>query len=108
MEHNGWDHALKVTADGAGLVGHAGAVLQRKATDQQPGLALEGGVPHLLAPALHPARASLASTDHPSDTRRHSPARSEPVRTRAHRALPRDRTRQPNRHHIRDRSEHNQ
>ena len=21
MEHNGWDHALKVTADGAGLVG---------------------------------------------------------------------------------------
>ena len=24
MQHNGWDHALKVTADGAGLVGHAG------------------------------------------------------------------------------------
>jgi Transposase DDE domain group 1 len=32
--HNGWDHALKVTADGAGLVGHAGAVLLRKAADQ--------------------------------------------------------------------------
>jgi Transposase DDE domain group 1 len=34
MKHNGWDHALKVTADGAGLVGHAGAVLLRKAADQ--------------------------------------------------------------------------
>ncbi len=34
MEHNGWDHALKVTADGAGLIGHAGAVLLRKAADQ--------------------------------------------------------------------------
>jgi len=34
MPHNGWDHALKVTADGTGLVGHAGAVLLRKAADQ--------------------------------------------------------------------------
>jgi hypothetical protein len=34
MQHNGWDHALKVTATGAGLVGHAGAVLLRKAADQ--------------------------------------------------------------------------
>src|SRR5712692_11014238 len=34
MQHNGWDHALKVTADGAGLVGHAGAILLRKAADQ--------------------------------------------------------------------------
>ena len=34
MQHNGWDHALKVTAAGAGLVGHAGAVLLRKAADQ--------------------------------------------------------------------------
>jgi hypothetical protein len=34
MQHNGWDHALKITADGAGLVGHAGAVLLRKAADQ--------------------------------------------------------------------------
>ena len=34
MQHNGWDHALKVTADGKGLVGHAGAVLLRKAADQ--------------------------------------------------------------------------
>jgi hypothetical protein len=34
QQHNGWDHALKVTADGKGLVGHAGAVLLRKAADQ--------------------------------------------------------------------------
>jgi hypothetical protein len=34
MQHNRWDHALKVTADGTGLVGHAGAVLLRKAADQ--------------------------------------------------------------------------
>src|SRR6201981_3366680 len=34
MEHNGWDHALKVTADGAGLAGHAGAILLWKAADQ--------------------------------------------------------------------------
>ena len=30
MQHNGWDYALKVTAGGTGLVGHAGAVLLRK------------------------------------------------------------------------------
>ena len=34
MQHNGWDHTLKVTAGGTGLVGHAGAVLLRKAADQ--------------------------------------------------------------------------
>ena len=35
MKHNNdWDHALKITADGKGLVGHAGAVLLRKAADQ--------------------------------------------------------------------------
>jgi hypothetical protein len=34
MDHNGWDHALKVTGGGTGLVGHAGAVLLRKAADQ--------------------------------------------------------------------------
>ena len=33
----GWDHALKVTAGGTGLVGHAGGVLLREAAD--PGLA---------------------------------------------------------------------
>lgn len=33
MQDNGWDHALKVTGAGAGLVGHAGAVLLRKAAD---------------------------------------------------------------------------
>jgi hypothetical protein len=34
MQHNGWDRALKVSATGTGLVGHAGAVLLRKAADQ--------------------------------------------------------------------------
>jgi DDE family transposase len=34
MQLNRWDHALKVTADGKGLVGHAGAILLRKAADQ--------------------------------------------------------------------------
>ena len=34
MQHNGWDRALKVTAGGTGLVGHAGAILLRKAADQ--------------------------------------------------------------------------
>ncbi len=34
MKHNGWDHALTVTAGGKGLVGHAGAILLRKAADQ--------------------------------------------------------------------------
>jgi hypothetical protein len=34
MQDNGWDHALTVTADGNGLVGHAGAILLRKLADQ--------------------------------------------------------------------------
>jgi hypothetical protein len=34
MEDTRWDHALKVTGGGTGLVGHAGAVLLRKAADQ--------------------------------------------------------------------------
>ena len=34
MQHNGWDHGLRVTDDGAGLAGHAGGVLLRKLADQ--------------------------------------------------------------------------
>jgi riboflavin biosynthesis pyrimidine reductase/pyrimidine deaminase RibD-like protein len=34
LQHNEWDHALKVAADGIGLAGHAGAVLLGKAADQ--------------------------------------------------------------------------
>jgi hypothetical protein len=48
MQHNGWDHALKVTADGTGLVGHAGAVLLWKAADQ-------AGLTALLSGALRKA-----------------------------------------------------
>jgi Transposase DDE domain group 1 len=51
MQHNGWDHALKVTADGTGLVGHAGAVLLRKAADQ-------AGLTGWLGPALRKAGSS--------------------------------------------------
>jgi hypothetical protein len=34
MQDTRWDHALKVTGGGTGLVGHAGVVLLRKAADQ--------------------------------------------------------------------------
>ena len=34
MQDTGWDHALKVTGEGEGLVGHAGAVLLRKLADR--------------------------------------------------------------------------
>jgi hypothetical protein len=34
MQDTRWDHALKVTGGGTGLVGHVGAVLLRKAADQ--------------------------------------------------------------------------
>jgi hypothetical protein len=34
MQDTRWDHALKVTGGGTGLVGHAGTVLLRKAADQ--------------------------------------------------------------------------
>jgi hypothetical protein len=34
MQDTRWDHALKVTGGGTGLVGHAGAVLLHKAADQ--------------------------------------------------------------------------
>jgi hypothetical protein len=33
MQHNGWDHALTVTAGGNGLAGHAGGILLRKLAD---------------------------------------------------------------------------
>jgi hypothetical protein len=45
MQLIGWDYALKVTASGTGLVGHAGAVLLRKAADQ-------AGLTGLLSTAL--------------------------------------------------------
>ena len=70
MQHNGWDHALKVTADGKGLVGHAGAILLRKAADQL-------GLTAALSAALQ-RKSTAPLLDRP--------ARSEPVRTRAHRA----------------------
>ncbi len=34
MQDTPWDHGLEVTADGEGLVGHAGAVILRKLADR--------------------------------------------------------------------------
>lgn len=34
MKHNGHDRALAVTADGKGLIGHAGGILLRTLADQ--------------------------------------------------------------------------
>ena len=45
MEHTRWDHGLKVTADGDGLAGHAGAVLLRLLADRS-------GLTAALGPAL--------------------------------------------------------
>jgi len=45
MQLTRWDHGLKVTGDGQGLVGHAGAVLLRKLADQS-------GLTAALGPAL--------------------------------------------------------
>ena len=50
----GWEHALKVTGNGDGLVGHAGAVLLRKLADR-------AGLTGALGPALgRPGRFPLA------------------------------------------------
>jgi len=51
MEDTRWDRALKVTGGGTGLVGHAGAVLLRKAADQ-------AGLTGQLSPALRKAGTS--------------------------------------------------
>ena len=48
----------------------------------QPQLALEGGVPHLLAAAVRPARTRLTSTNH------HGNAKGEPSRRRRSRCAP--------------------
>jgi hypothetical protein len=45
MQHMWWDHGLKVTAGGQGLVGHAGAVLLRVLADRS-------GLTGALGPAL--------------------------------------------------------
>jgi Transposase DDE domain group 1 len=53
MQDTPWDRALKVTADGDGLVGHAGAVLLRKIADRS-------GLTGWLGPALARAGKSPA------------------------------------------------
>jgi hypothetical protein len=51
MQDTRWDHALKVTGGGTGLVGHAGAILLRKTADQ-------AGLTSALSVALRKAGAS--------------------------------------------------
>ena len=75
----------------------------------QPRLAMGGRVPHLLAPALRPARTRLTSTNHPHrHGRRHTPARSEPVRTRAPREPRPPRPAKDKRTYTRKRYQHSQ
>ena len=54
----------------------------------QPDLALEGGIPDLLAAAIRPAGTRLTSNPVPATRKGAAPARSEPVPPRAHRAAP--------------------
>jgi Transposase DDE domain group 1 len=51
MQDTRWDHALKVIGGGTGLVGHAGAILLRKAADQ-------AGLTAVLSAALRKAGSS--------------------------------------------------
>ena len=69
--------------------------------EDQPGLALERRVPHLLAPAMHPASTRMTSTNHPSGTKG---GMAGAVGARAHPGTPGDRPRKANRHHARNRA----
>ena len=66
MQLNGWDHALKVTADGKGLVGHAGAILLRKACDQ---LGLTAGLSAALRRKGSSPQAARGSAEAPDTAR---------------------------------------
>ena len=65
---------------------------RQRILEDQPRLALEGRVPHLLAAALRPASTRLTSTNHPSDTEggppRRGRSRCAPGHTGHHRAPP--------------------
>ena len=66
----------------------AGPPRPRPRAEDQPDLALEGGVPGLLAAAVRPARTHLTSHPVPATRKGGAPAQSEPVPPRAHRAAP--------------------
>ena len=76
----------------------------RARPEDQPGLALEGRVPHLLAAALRPASTRLTSTNQPSDTEggtaRRGRSRCVPGHP-GHTARP---SPEANRHHTRNRA----
>jgi hypothetical protein len=62
MQDTPWDHGLKVTGEGEGLVGHAGVVLLRKLADRAGLTAVRLRGPqgrragHAALPAAEPAR----------------------------------------------------
>jgi hypothetical protein len=58
----------------ARLVRHA-----RPGTEDQPDLALEGGIHHLLATPVRPARTRLTATPSPATGKATNPAQPEPV-----------------------------
>ncbi|HET9970110.1 MAG TPA: hypothetical protein VFQ68_17895 [Streptosporangiaceae bacterium] len=73
--------------------------------EDQPGLALEGCVPYLLAAALRPASTRLTSTISPSDRKGDTARRGRSRCAPGHpRAPPRDRPRKANRQHARNRA----
>jgi len=114
MQHNGWDHGLKVTDDGAGLAGHCGGVLLRKLADQcgltaalEAALARAETFPQLSRGVVVVSMAvaiaiALGATS--MSGRRAIPARSEPVRTRARREAQTAAARTANRHHTKNRA----
>ena len=57
----------------------AGSPRPRPHAEDQPDLALEGGIPGLLAAAVGPARTHLTSNPVPATRKGAAPARSEPV-----------------------------
>ena len=59
----------------------------RPRAEDQPHLALEGGIPGLLAAAVRPARTRLTSHPRPRDPERRPPRRSRSRCPRAHRAV---------------------
>ena len=81
--------------------------LPRPAADpeDQPRLAMEGGVPRLLAAALRPASTRLTRTNSTNGKEGDQPRRCRSRCAPGHpRAPPHDRHRQPNRHHTRNRA----
>src|SRR5215472_14509717 len=78
MEHMPGDHALKVTGGGTGLIGHAGAVLLRKAADQA---GLTAGLARMPGHAAAPRERRIEHLHRsPGCAGRRGPAGARPIR----------------------------